>query len=165
MSGEILIFATIWSAILLFVVGEAGKRPLASRAIRTWAWGAWAAGTLLCAAHMILSLAIRHGWSHHAALDSTAVQTDAVYGVAFGAGLYVNYIFLGAWIAETAWWRFRPRSYFTRAAPITWALRAFYFIVLLNAAVIFATRWIFGLALMSVLVWTWTPFCTSSRCR
>ena len=160
MLGELLLFATIWIAILLFIAGEAGKRWPASHDARLWAWRAWVAGTFLCAAHMILSLAIRHGWSHRAALESTAMQTEAVYGVAFGGGVYVNYIFLGAWVAETAWWGFRPSHYFTRTAAITWTLRIFYFVVLLNAAVIFATRWLFGLVLMSVLVWTWTAYTT-----
>ncbi len=155
---EALLSVTIWLAILLFVAGDIGKRRAQLSAARaSWGWRLWGAGAILCAAHMVLAFAVRHGWSHRAALDATALETQAVYGVAWGAGLYVNYVFLAAWLAEAVWWRAAPGSYFARSRRVTWMLRVFYFIVLVNASVIFATRWILGTVLMGLLLWSWRP--------
>jgi hypothetical protein len=34
------------------------------------------------------------------AVLETARQTDAVYGVSWGGGVYVNYLFVAAWLTE-----------------------------------------------------------------
>ena len=65
----------------------------------------WCAGLVACVAHILIAMAYRHGWSHEAAVLETARQTAAVYGLAWGGGVYVNYLFVGVWLAEIAWWR------------------------------------------------------------
>ena len=46
----------------------------------------------------------------------TARQTAAVYGVAWGGGVYVNYLFVGVWLAELLWWRVDPAALSAAAA-------------------------------------------------
>jgi hypothetical protein len=76
----------------------------------------------------------------------------------------VNYLFLGVWLADAWWWRASPRGYI-RPAAITWSLRAFYMIILFNAAVIFAAGWrrLLGLALLSWLSRAWSAGVNPSR--
>ena len=159
------LFATIWLSVLLFVAGEAGKRAaLARRGPRPWAWPVWSLGAVLCGVHMLLAMGLRHAWSHQDAIRSTAVQTEAVYGINWGGGVYVNYAFLAIWTAEVCWWRSRPGQYFGRPAAATWMLRAFYLTVWVNAAVVFASgpRAVAGALLMAVLLWIWRPRGTQS---
>ena len=152
----VALYATIWFSVLLFVLGEAGKR---GGRPRRWAWPVWALGAVLCAVHMLLAMGIRHGWSHQSALESTAAQTQAVYGLNWGGGVYVNYAFLAVWLAELIWWRASPATYLSRRSSATWSARIFYLIVLFNAAVLFASgfRALAGLLLIAFLIWIWRP--------
>jgi hypothetical protein len=86
------------------------------------------------------------------------MQTAAVYGVPVGAGVYVNYLFVAAWLADAWWWRASPRGY-VRPPAAVWALRAFYLLIIVNAAVVFADglRRLAGLVLVSWLVRIWMP--------
>jgi hypothetical protein len=69
----------------------------------------------------------------------------------------VNYVFAAVWIAEASWWGRSPDGYAARSPLVRWTLRFFYFVVLLNAVVIFASpaRRLAGAALVACLVWTW----------
>ena len=92
-------------------------------------------------------------------MRETARQTAAVYGINWGGGVYVNYFFVAAWLIEAWWWRAYPSLYFGRRRAITWALRAFYFVIIVNAAVVFASvpRRALGVVLVGALVWIWRP--------
>ena len=124
-----------------------------------WAWPVWTLGAFLCAVHMALAMGLHHDWNHAAAIEATARQTQAVYGVNWGGGVYVNYAFLALWTAEVMWWRASPRRYLSRSAATTWIVRSFYLIVLLNAAVVFASgaRAVAGVLLIASLLWIWRP--------
>ena len=155
------LYSTIWVALALFVVAEAGKQRVSGRmAVPVWAWPVWVSGAGLCALHMAFAFAGRHGWSHEMAVRETARQTAAVYGISWGGGVYVNYVFDAAWCTEAWWWRAYPTHYFSRRRTITWALRAFYFVIIVNAAVVFAKsvpgRTI-GVVLVGALLWSWRP--------
>jgi hypothetical protein len=54
-----------------------------------------------------------------------------------GWGVYVNYVFYAVWLVDAAWWRWAP-DHAGRPPAVVWALRGFYFVIVLNAAVIFA---------------------------
>jgi hypothetical protein len=145
----IALYLTIWFALALFAAGEFGRaraRPAA------WARPAFLAGLALALVHTTLAFAIVHRWSHQDAVRHTATQTEAVFGMAVGAGVYVNYVFYAAWAADAAWW------HRTRGAATAWALRAFYLVIILNAAVIFAAGWrrLLGLTLVAALLAAWT---------
>ena len=154
------LYSTIWVALGLFVVAELGKQQFSRLgAVPDWAWLASLSGASLCALHIVLAFAGRHGWSHDMAVRETARQTAAVYGINWGGGVYVNYLFVAAWLTEAWWWRAYPAHYFNRQRPITWALRAFYLLIVVNAAVVFASvpgRTV-GVVLVGVLLWAWRP--------
>ncbi|HEX2457325.1 MAG TPA: hypothetical protein VHI99_26740, partial [Vicinamibacterales bacterium] len=96
---------------------------------------------------------------------ATAEQTAAVYGIRWGGGVYVNYVFLAVWLAEAAWWRTNAAGYLSRPMLVTSVLRTFYLIVLVNAAVVFAapSRRVAGVILISVLLWIWRPVTVQPR--
>lgn len=152
--------ATIWVSLCLFVAGEAGKRELERGEPRTGkAWVAWTAGAVLCTLHMLIAFGVRHGWSHAAAAADIARRTADVFGVSWGGGIYVNYLFGAVWLAEAWWWRADPRAYARRPRWITWLLRSFDFVVLANAAIVFATPAgrAAGAPLVAILAWIWRP--------
>jgi hypothetical protein len=151
-----VIYWTIWFALVLFVAAQYGRRARTT-AGRVPRWVVWTnvTGIALCVIHIVIAMGSVHGWSHAAAFESTARQTASVYGVRWGGGVYVNYLFVCAW-AFDAWWHARAN----RPFDVRWlrlALRAFYLIVIANAAVVFArphTR-VLGAGLVAALVYAW----------
>ena len=150
------LYLTIWISLALFAAGEIGRARLGAAASgRAWPWRCWAAGIVLCAIHFALVFEIRHDWSQASAMEATAVQAARVYGLAWGGGVFVNYLFLAVWILDAAAWRVAPGR--ARSPLLQWALRAFYFIVILNGAVIFAAgaRRVLGVVIVGAMVATW----------
>ena len=153
-----LMLGTIWLALAGFVVGEAGKRRDRRTGIEPrWAWPVWCLGLVACVVHILIAMAYRHGWSHQSAVLETARQTADVYGVAWGGGVYINYLFVAVWLAELLWWRADRQRYFQQSAWMRWALRSFYLVIVFNAAVIFAApdRRLAGVAVTAALVGAW----------
>ena len=149
---------TIWVALAGFVAGEAGKTRLFRTGMAPrWAWPVWCVGLVACVAHILLAMAYRHGWSHQAAVLETARQTAAIYGLAWGGGVYVNYLFVGVWLSEITWWRLDPSRYARQPLWLRRSVRAFYFVIVCNAAVIFVTpdRRLAGIAMTMALVAAW----------
>jgi hypothetical protein len=149
------LYLTIWVALALFVAGEIGRSVIPPR---PWAWWAFSLGLLLALVHTALAFDVVHNWVHEDAVRSTARQTEAMFGRAVGRGVYVNYLFFAVWLADAWWWRAgaaadeRPRA-------VTWILRSFYLVIILNAAVIFAApaRRALGLFAVAMLAWAWRP--------
>ncbi len=150
------LYGTIWLAVVLFVAGELGKRAVAHRRA---AWLLWTFGAISCAVHMALAMGLQHDWSHDRAVEATARQVDEVFGVRFGLGFYLNYVFLMVWIAEAVWWRSAPDSYFNRRRAIRLTTRLFFAVILINGAVIFVqpSRRLAGALLVAMLLWSWRP--------
>lgn len=149
------LYSTIWLALGLFAAAEATKQNRSSE----WAWRLWIAGAFMCTIHILIAFAGRYGWSHDAAIRETARQTAAVYGINWGGGVYVNYLFVGLWLMEGWWWRTYPRHYFARPAAITWTIRAFFIVIIANAGIVFAHTpgRAIGIAVVAVLLWAWRP--------
>jgi hypothetical protein len=101
-----VLFVTIWAALALLVVAEAGKGPLATngRSPR-WARPAWITGALLAIVHAVIAFAVRYRWDHEAAVRATAAQSAEIYGVGWRGSLYVNYVFLALWLLAAWSWR------------------------------------------------------------
>ena len=111
--------ATIWLALAGFVVGEAGKtRHFRTGVSPRWAWPVWCAGLVACAIHIAIAMAHVHGWSHASAVMETARQTEAVYGVSWGGGVFVNYLFVAVWLGELVWWRVASAALFRPAGLV-----------------------------------------------
>jgi hypothetical protein len=155
--GEVLTKLTIWIAVAGYFAG-AGAYAL-SRGRRGWdsvarmAWTAACAGLL---AHVACAFHFYHGWSHGAAYRDTARQTDEVFGLDWGGGVYVNYALVAGWAADVCWWWGRGlRAYRRRPWPLAAAWHAFLFFIVFNATVIFGggfVRWA-GLCLTLAFVW------------
>ena len=156
----LVLFGTIWISLLLFCVGEVGRRDRdAGRAAAPVTWWAYANGALLLVVHIAIAMAVAHNWSHQSAIDATARQAYAVYGLNWGGGVYANYAFAVVWLFEVIRWRIRSATPTRRHAAIVWSIRAFYLVMILNAAVIFtpAPRNIAGAAMVLWLLWIWRP--------
>lgn len=113
--------------------------------------------TLACAvylAHVWAVFEYVHGWSHEDAWLHTASVTEAMTGVATGAGIWVNYLFTLVWVADVSWWWASPASHRRRPTAVTAAIHGFLAFTFFNATVVFATgfsRW-FGIAATAGLV-------------
>ncbi|MFM7059312.1 MAG: hypothetical protein ACKO2P_20550 [Planctomycetota bacterium] len=97
----------------------------------------WTAGALLFLAHVAAAFHFEHHWSHAAAIQSTAVQTEQLIGVAFGEGLWFSYLFVLLWTVDVAWSWIHADSWQNRTPAITVALHAWLFFIAFNGAVIF----------------------------
>ena len=125
--AEAAVFASIAGAVTCWAVSEA----LESRT-------AWTLGALLALGHALLAFAVFYGWSHEQARASTMRQTEALTGLRFAGGIYVNYLFLLVWLGDALWWWVSPRSRATRARAVTLAVHGFIFFIMVNGAVMFA---------------------------
>jgi hypothetical protein len=69
----------------------------------------------------------------------------------------VNYVFVAVWLVDLWRWRVRPTEYFARSPMLVGGLRAFFFIIIVNAAVVFAspTSRIAGIVLIVALLAIW----------
>jgi hypothetical protein len=156
---DLAVYGTIWLALALFVAGELGKRGWRNdRPAASWAWPVSAAGAAIAVVHIVLAMSAV-GWSHQATVMSTARRTESVYGVNWGGGVVLNYVFVAAWIVELFAWRRSPARFLARSTVIRWTLRVFYLVMIANAAIVFAgpTRRSLGVALVAALVFSWWP--------
>ena len=144
--GEILTRVTIWLAILGYTAGTAafafsGNRDKWNAAARL----AWTVACVSLLAHIACAFHFYHGWSHADAYRDTARQTNEVFGLNWGGGLYVNYALLIGWVMDTLWWWLRGHNaYRRRPWPLLAAWHGFLIFIIFNATVIFKTgfmRW------------------------
>jgi hypothetical protein len=149
---------TAWVALACLVAGEVAlARSRSAGTGPRWAWAISLGGCAALALHMLVAMGVRHGWSHENALADTARQTSEVYGVAWGGGLYVNYAFLGLWMAWLLYWKMSPAVAGRRTGWLIWSARAVVLVVVVNAAVVFAApgRRLLGAALTLALLAAW----------
>jgi hypothetical protein len=136
---ELLVRASAWLSLLAWAGSE--WTAAAARA-RGGGWGIArglsTAGLVAMAGHSALAFHLRYAWSQEAALRDAARQVQAVTGLDFGEGLFVNYAFLLVWAAEAAWWWCAAQSYRTRPAALDWTVRGFFLFMFVNGAVVFA---------------------------
>ncbi len=155
----VLLYATIWTALLLFAAAEAGRTRLAAGNVPAhWAWAAWNLGGALTLVHLLVALDLRYGWNHGAAAAETARRSAEVYGVGWRGSIYVNYLFVVCWFAESWRWR-RAAGGRAPSATGTWLLRLFFLIVIVNGAIVFAVHdagRVAGVLIVAVLLWSWT---------
>jgi hypothetical protein len=156
----VALFVTIWLALAAFVAAEAGRRPaFAGRPTAPWSTPVSFAGLALLIVHIVLAYAVRHDWSHEAAVRATAQQTASVYGLDWGGGIYVNYLFAVVWAIDAWHWHVSAAGAAARSPTLRWALRAFYAIIIVNAAIVFVPglRRVLGVGVVIALVWIWRP--------
>ncbi len=158
-SGELLTKFTIWITIMGYAAGAATfalarKRYKWESAARL----AWTAACIGLLAHVMCAFHFYHGWSHIAAYRDTARQTDEVFGLHWGGGIYVNYALLICWVLDVSWWWLRGLdAYRRRPWPLVAAWHGFLIFIIFNAAVVFKTglmRWV-GLSVCLGLCLVW----------
>jgi hypothetical protein len=158
-TGEILTRVTIWVAVAGYAAGAAAfalsrKRDGWDSAARL----AWTVACLGLLAHVACAFHVYHGWSHGAAYLDTARQTDEVFGLNWGGGLYINYALIIGWVVDVSWWWARGLdSYRRRPWPLTAAWHGFLIFIIFNATAVFKTgpaRWA-GLCLCLGLGLAW----------
>jgi hypothetical protein len=152
-AGELLTHATAWVAVFCYAAALGTRPHLRAAGGQRLSRLLWTAGLAACLLHAACAFGFYHDWSHDAALRHTAARTAQRLGMTSGAGLYVNYLFALAWLADTAWWWLAPASRARRPRAAAIALHLFLGFVVFNAAVVFAgplTRWI-GLGTCLVL--------------
>lgn len=149
---EIALYLTVWIAVALFTAGELSKDGA-----HRHGWPASAAGAALLAAHIVLALHTRHEWSQASVARAVDEQARRVYGTSWSGAFWANYAFFAVWAGELAWWGTAPRRYFTRSRLFTLAIRSFFLVILVNAAIIFAapSRRLVGLVVIALLGWAW----------
>ena len=163
-SGEALTRITIWITFLGYTCGSVifalsrGRRSF--DAVTRIVWTVAVIGLI---AHFICAFQYYHSWSHTHAYIETARQTDEVFRVNWGGGLFINYALLALWTIDVGWWwlsgldTYRQRS---RASLLAW--HSFLIFIIFNATVIFKTgavRWI-GLVITLCLVIAWVQALT-----
>lgn len=112
---------------------------------------AWTVGCGFFVAHVLCALAFFYEWSHAVAYRETARQTLARVGWNSGAGLYFNYVFALAWLADATWWWVRPQRYATRPPWIGWGLHGFMLFMALNGTVVFGAPAVRGWGIAGVV--------------
>lgn len=97
----------------------------------------WTFGCIAIVIHVIAAFHYTHHWSEADAIDSTARETEQLIGLAFGEGLYFNYLFLLVWIADVLFWWLKPERYETRPAWLEYGIHGYLFFIAFNGAVVF----------------------------
>lgn len=157
-SGDFLTRLFIWLALIAYPI-TAGlmlqspgnpHRRMQARAVWTW-------GCVFFLAHVFCAFAFFHHWSHAEAYRETARQTAALTGWRWGGGIYFNYVFAAAWLADVLWWWLAPESFDHRPAWLNTAWHAFFFFMFFNGAIVFGhgPARALGVAICFVLVVYW----------
>lgn len=173
---DALLYLTVWISLSLFALAEVARH----RTARTWPRAVSAAGLVLMIVHVFIAMGWRHDWAHSSALATTAAQTRDVYGLDWGGGVYVNYVFVVLWtFLVLGCWGDREGAGADRHGAgseqqgagggpagaggaglrhaVVWAVRWVFLIIIANAAVVFAGGWrrLAGAAIVAALVVAW----------
>lgn len=110
----------------------------------------WLCGAICAFLHSVGSLFTFHAGSHQEAFESTAKQTEELLGVAFGIGLYVNYVFVAVWFGDAAL-RWIRRDFY-RSLPVWYRAVVYGFLgfIAVNGTIVFKAGWIRLVALAAI---------------
>ncbi len=159
--GALLVVWTIRLALLGYAAAlcgwlDARLQGMACRPVNRWPRWAWTAGCLCGWAHMGAAFHFVHGWSNASAIAATAEETQAVLGVAFGGGVYFNYLFGLLWSADVARLWMTDKAWPLRFA---WFLHAYLFLIVFSGAIVFEpgpTRYVsLAVLLLAVCILAW----------
>ena len=154
------VYATIWLSLAGLLLGELGRRRHRQTLIAPrWAQLCSAAAVALGVVHAILALGVVYDWNHARAVELTAQRAATVYGIGWPGSLYVNYVFLGWWAMDTAWWWRSPDTFLQRPAALDWFWRLMTFTMVVNGAIVFGSTAgrIAGVPLAIGLLLAWRP--------
>lgn len=163
-AGTLLILWTARAAFILWAAAVFVRKLNKSQR----AGFLWTRGFTVYLIHVFAAFHFRHGWSHAAAHEETALQTAALFGMQSGAGLYWNYVFTALWGADVLWMYWRPVSYENRSRWIALSIHGYMAFLFFNATVVFAPGWMRWFSLMvflalAVQLWRRRSFKRESR--
>jgi hypothetical protein len=162
MPGELLTVWTIRLALACYVAHLAGWLVFRTGNSTAATWPAiarwiWTLGCGLFVIHVACAFHFYHDWSHAAAFEKTAHETEELLGFRFGEGIYFSYLFLAIWVLDVVWqWQPHFRA---GAASGPWAspwrcvLHGYLLFITFNGAIVFESgpiRWA-GIAACLVL--------------
>lgn len=144
---------TLWAirvSCVLYVLACAGwltKRQDVARLASTAAF-------LFYLVHVWAAFAFYHHWSHSDAYRETARQTADLFGIAWGGGIYFNYVFTVVWGVDV-WSRWLRSDRWP--SWIGFAIQSFLAFMFLNATVVFASGWVrwLGVGAIAALTFLW----------
>lgn len=144
---------TIWLAVaawLLRVFIEASGRSFAARdQVIRWSW---LIGALACGAHVIAAMGFGHCWSLANAMRHTAMETRRIFDVELPWSVFVNFAFVGLWLADAVR-EFRSGE----LRPLGAARHGIWLTMMLNGTVVFGPPhwiWVAMLCAASLMVAT-----------
>jgi hypothetical protein len=137
---------------ILFLVVAFGRqltgRPKTERLNAT----IWLIGALFAAAHSLGSLATFHHFSQAEAFESTAQQTQDLLGFRFGAGLYVNYVFVVVWLFDALFRMFQRDRYQQLPTWYHYSVEGFLAFIAINGTIVFKSGWLRWTAIACIAV-------------
>lgn len=125
------------AATAAWAIGEALMRR--STPLDHVARASWTLGITLALVHVALAFQLVYAWDHDAAVAATAQQTGDLTGWRWRGGIFVNYVFLAMWLADTCWWWIAPQARAARSKSLELARLAFFMFMFVNGAVVFAS--------------------------
>ncbi len=96
----------------------------------------WTIGLIIYLIHVCCAFTYFYDWSHGLAYRETARQTANLFGVNWGGGLYLNYLFTAVWSADCLWWWSNASGYRSRTTWVALSIHAFLAFMFLNATIV-----------------------------
>jgi hypothetical protein len=136
--GELLTRCSIWIALVAYAVAtglllQPREHPRRREHARWW----WTFGCAFFLLHVLCAFAYFHHWSHEAAYRETARQTSQMTGWQWGGGIYFNYAFAAAWLADVLWRWLASRSFAQRPSWLNAIWHGFFFFMVFNGTIVF----------------------------
>ena len=137
---------------LLLLVGCLSSELLGVAKTNRRLSGIWLIGAILALCHSIGALFAFHHGSHTEAFESTAQQTQELMGFRFGAGLYVNYVFVAVWLCDALLRQITPIRYASFPKAYHYSINAFLLFIAVNGAIVFKSGWVRGIGIFLVCI-------------
>jgi hypothetical protein len=140
-----------WAGAIVLLRGAYPACHLATSGALYWLW---LVGFVLFVVHVGAAFHFKHGWSHAAAFDDTARQTERLIGMPFGGGVYFNYLFLAFWALDLLLGGPRTWRLTDRLSWLRMGLVAYLYFIVFNGTVVFKTGGtrVLGLVLSAALL-------------
>ena len=165
MHSDLLVSVPVWLALAGWFVGSFARavsyRAVSYRADNCRGVGeraesvyrlAWLFGAAMIVLHILMSYGVVYEWSHRAAVEATAEESERVTGIRAGWGVYVNFLFAAVWLGYSLAMVYDRRRWPGVDRAVFW----FTTVIVVSSTVIFeggAVRWlsVIGFVLLAIL--------------
>ncbi|WP_372721454.1 hypothetical protein [Novipirellula sp.] len=159
MIRDFFICVPVWLALVGWFVGSfaRGRGVQDSGGMRDTVYGyAWLLGSLMIVLHILASYGLAYSWSHAAAIEATADESERVTGIRAGWGVYVNFLFAAVWMGYSIAMTTRKRRWPAVDHAVFWFTAA----IIVSATIVFeagAVRWLSIAAFTGLIISTLWP--------